>query len=311
MSTISLTTPPRVLTRRLWRSHQRSWIGYAFIAPNLIGFLLFTFLPLIFTLLIAFTHWDVVSGFSGIQWIGVQNFIDLWQDSNFWESARITLLYVGISVPVTTALGLLLALSLQGPVPGKALLRLFFFLPYIANVVAIAAVWILLYDPTYGPLNTFLRAVGLKDPPSWLAAPQSAVWAMIIIAIWVGTGYATIIYQAALQDLSQELYEAASLDGAGAWKRFRSITLPLLTPTHIFLLITSFIGVSQSFGLINVLTQGGPGRSTTILSYYIYQNGFQFYRFGYAAALTWVMFLVILVLTLLLWLFQWRHSIAD
>jgi multiple sugar transport system permease protein len=148
--------------------------------------------------------------------------------------------------------------------------------------------------------------VGIDNPPIWLASSQWALRALIIMAIWAGAGYAAIIYLAALQDIPQELYEAAELDGAGAWARFRTITFPFLTPTTFFLLVTGFIGASQSFGMINLMTRGGPGRATTVLSYYIYQNGFQFYRFGYAAALAWVMFAVVLALTLALWRWQRR-----
>ncbi|EFH84805.1 carbohydrate ABC transporter permease [Ktedonobacter racemifer] len=288
------------------RGEPAEWVGYLFIAPNFIGFLFFTLLPLIFALVIAFTRWDVVSGLGGIQWIGLQNFVTLLHDPNFWESARITLIYVGISVPLTTVAGLLVALALNGPIPGRAVLRVIFFIPFIANSVAIATTWILLYHPTYGPINTILKALGVSQPPLWLVSSQWALPALIFMAVWSGVGYASIIYLAALQDVPQELHEAAAIDGAGAWARFRVITLPFLSPAIFFLLVTGFIGASQNFGMINLMTQGGPGRSTTVLSYYIYQSGFQFYRFGYAAAMAWVMFLAVLLLTLLLWRIQRR-----
>lgn len=282
------------------------WIGYAFVAPNFIGFALFTLVPLAFALVVSFTDWDVVSGLNGIRWVGLANFQGLLGDPKFWEGVRHTLFYVGFSVPLTLVFGLLAALGLNGPVPGRAILRTIFFLPFIVNSVAIAATWILLYHPRFGPINAILRAFGIADPPQWLASSQWALWALIIMAIWGGVGYASVIYLAALQDVPQELYEAAELDGAGTWARFRAITLPFLTPTIFFLLVTGFIGASQNFGMINLMTRGGPGRSTTVLSYYVYQNGFQFYRFGYAAAMSWVMFLGVLALTLLLWRVQRR-----
>jgi multiple sugar transport system permease protein len=130
--------------------------------------------------------------------------------------------------------------------------------------------------------------------------------ALIIMAVWAHAGYNAIIYLAALQDVPPDLVEAAALDGAGIWQRFRAVTLPFLTPTTFFLFVTGFIGASQSFGMINLMTQGGPGRATTVLSYYVYQNGFQFYRFGYASAIAWVMFLAVLLLTLGLWRLQRR-----
>ncbi|MGH2560061.1 MAG: carbohydrate ABC transporter permease, partial [Thermomicrobiales bacterium] len=283
-----------------------SWIGYLFVAPNFIGFAIFTLVPLIFSLAIAFTEWDVVSGLDSIKWIGLRNFADILNDGFFWESARNTLVYAGFGVPLTTVAGLAVALALNGPIPGRAMLRLIFFIPFIANIVAISATWMLLYHPRYSPVNQTLRALGIDDPPLWLASSQWAMPALIIMAIWGHAGYNAIIYLAALQDVPPDLIEAAALDGAGTWQRFRSVTFPFLTPTSFFLLVTGFIGASQSFGMINVMTQGGPGRATTVLSYYIYQNGFQFYRFGYASAIAWVMFMAVLLLTLILWRLQRR-----
>lgn len=293
-------------TKKPERRRRRSpgppaWIGYAFIAPNFIGFAIFTLLPLAFALGVAFTKWDVVSGVRGLQWVGLQNFVDIANDPNFWQSARLTLLYVGGSVPLTLILGLAVALVLNGPIPGRAILRAIFFIPFIVNAVAISATWILLYHPTFGPIDIGLRLLGVANAPLWLASSEWAMPALIIMAIWGGIGYDAVLYLAALQDVPRDLVEAAALDGAGAWQRFWSVTLPFLTPTIFFLLVTGFIGASQSFGTINLMTQGGPGRSTTVLSYYLYQNGFQFYKFGYAAAISWVMFVAVLVLTLIFW----------
>jgi multiple sugar transport system permease protein len=299
-STGTLITP-----RRKSRG-QSSWIGYLFVAPNFIGFSIFTLLPLIFAFAVSFAEWDVISGIDSIKWIGFRNFTDVMQDEKFWQSLRITGVYVGASVPLTTVFGMLIALALNGPIPGRTVLRLIFFIPFIANAVAISATWILLYHPRYSPLNNTLRMLGVDDPPKWLASSQYAIPALIIMAVWSGAGYAAVIYLAALQDMPADLYEAAELDGAGAFQRFRAITFPMLTPTTFFLLVTGFIGASQSFGMINLMTRGGPGRATTVVSYYIYQNGFQFYKFGYAAAIAWVMFGFVLLLTLALWQFQKR-----
>jgi multiple sugar transport system permease protein len=298
-------------TRRRPVRGKSNWQGYLFIAPNLIGFAAFTLLPLIFALVVSFAKWDVVSGLSGIEWVGLDNFVEGFTDSSFWKAMGITGIYVVGSVPLTVAFGLLLALGLNGPTPGRALLRLIFFIPYIVNAVAISATWILLYHPRYGPINAVLRWFGVENPPVWLASSDWALPALIIMAIWGGCGYAAIIYLAALQTLPEDLYEAADLDGAGVIEKFKSITFPLITPTTFFLLVTGFIGSSQSWGMINLMTRGGPGTSTTVASYYVYQNGFQFYRFGYAAALSWIMFAFVLLLTLGLWLYQRRAVFYD
>ncbi|MGH2604904.1 MAG: carbohydrate ABC transporter permease, partial [Dehalococcoidia bacterium] len=293
--------------RRKRRSPEpAAWIGWAFIAPNLVGFAVFTFFPLLFSLAISFAEWDVISGLDNIRWVGLDNFRSMLGAGDFWAAGSRTLVYAGVGVPLTTAAGLLVAMALNGPIPGRAALRLIFFIPFIANAVAIAATWILLYDPRYGPINRFLQALGIADPPLWLASSDWALTALIIMAVWHGAGYAAVIYLAALQDVPQELHEAAALDGAGTWERFKAVTFPFLTPTSFFLIITGFIGASQSFGMINLMTQGGPGQATTVLSYYVYLNAFRFYQFGYASAVAWMMFLVILVLTLLLWRVQRR-----
>lgn len=310
---VTATSPAKQSSRRRRRSGlgHKSWLGYVFVAPNFIGFAIFTLVPLVFAFAVSFTEWDVISGFDGIEWVGLKNFTDVLSDGNFWDSMRLTLYYAGLGVPLTTAAGLLIALALNGPIPGRGILRLIFFIPFIANTVAIAAVWIMIYHPRYSPLNTTLRNLGMDDPPLWLASSQWAMPALIIMAVWAGAGYASIIYLAALQSLPPDLYEAAEIDGAGPIQKFRAITFPLLTPTTFFLLVTGFIGASQSFGMINLMTRGGPGQSTTVVSYYVYQNAFQFYRFGYAAAIAWFMFLFVLLLTLGLWILQRRGVTYD
>lgn len=290
--------------KRRRRVGDSSLVGYLFIAPNLIGFAIFTLLPLVFSFAVSFADWDVISGLDGIKWVGFKNFQTIATDGNFWQALKITGIYVAGSVPLTTFAGMLIAIALNGPVPGRSILRLIFFVPTIVNSVAIASVWILIYHPRYSPLNNALRSMGIEDPPSWIASSTWALPALIVMAIWAGAGYASIIYLAALQNLSPDLYEAASLDGAGVFQQFRSITLPLISPTTFFLLVTGFVGASQSFGMINLMTKGGPGSSTTVASYYIYQNGFQYYKFGYAAAMSWVMFLFVLLLMLVFWRVQ-------
>lgn len=282
----------------------RWWVPWAFIGPNLLGLLAFTLVPLVSGVLIAFTEWDVVSGLSGIRWVGLQNFTDLFADDHFWAAALRTVAYAGVAVPCTVLLGLALSLGLNEPLPGRAVLRVIFFLPHVVNMIAIGMVWMLLLNPSSGLVNRGLELLGIGSQPLWLVSEHWALPALIVITIWGGIGYNAVIYLAALQDMPRDLHEAAMVDGAGTWRRFRTITWPALMPTTTFLSITAFIGLSQGFGLIAFLTQGGPGESTTVVSYYMYQNGFQYYRFGYAAAMGVLSFLAVLLLTLVLWRFQ-------
>ena len=272
----------------------------------MIGFLVFTLLPLLFAFGVSFARWDVISGFEGVAWVGLDNYAAILRDRNLHEAAGRTLFYVGGGVPLTLLLGLLLALALNTRIAGRAVLRTIFFIPFIANAVAISATWVLLYHPRFGPINAALRAIGVAEPPLWLASSTWALPALIVMAIWAHVGYDAVFYLAALQDLPKELIEAAKLDGAGRWAQFRYITLPLTTPVTFFLLVTGIISGSQSFGMINLMTQGGPGRATTVMSFSIYQNAFQLYRFGYAAAMSWVLVAGMLLLTALLWRLQRR-----
>lgn len=280
------------------------WVPFAFILPNMLGVLIFTLVPLVSGVLVAFTRWDVVSGIEGIQWIGLGNFIDLAHDPLFGGAVLRTAMMMLVVVPGTVFLGLALANALNKPLPGRAALRVIFFLPYIVNVVAIGTVWLIMLNPQFGIVNRLLKGLGVASVPGWLTSTDWALPALMLIAVWSGVGYVSVIYLAALQDLPGELYEAAMIDGAGPWTRFWEITWPSLMPTTVFLFVTTMISVSQGFGIIAFLTQGGPGTATTTASYYMYQNGFQFYRFGYAAAIGMVMFAGVLIATLALWRYQ-------
>ncbi len=286
------------------RSRERWWVPWAFIAPNMLGLLCFTLVPVLAGIAISFTNWNVVSGLSGIQWAGITNFTNLFSDAGFWKALLRTVFFAGIGVPFSIGLGLLLALALNRPLIGRGLLRVVFFVPSMVNSVAIGMVWLLVLNPDSGILNRGLALVGIKHGPLWLVSSTTALPALVLIHVWAAMGYQAVIYLAALQDMPQELHEAAMADGAGPLRRFWTITWPALMPTTTFLAITSFIGTSQGFGMMAFLTQGGPADSTTVLAYYMYQNGFQFYKFGYAAAMGVITFLGVLVLTLCMWRYQ-------
>lgn len=285
------------------------WTGLAFIAPNLLGVVAFTLIPLISVILLAFTDWNLVSGLGGIDFNGLDNFIAIARDPGFWNAVGLTVLYAGVSVPLTVVLGLALGIALNRPLPGRAVLRAAFFLPYIVNTVAIGMTWLMLMNPRSGLVNQTLDIFGIS--PGWFASSHWALPALIVMAVWGGVGYCSLIYLSALQDAPSQLYEAADIDGAGVWAKFRCITWPSLLPTTIFLAVTLTIGASQGFGLIALITSGGPGDSTTTISYYMYQTGFQFYRFGYASAIGLVTFAGVLVLTLLTWRAQRGRALND
>jgi ABC-type sugar transport system permease subunit len=222
-----------------------------------------------------------------------------------------TAFFIVVTVPATVLLGLALANVLNKPVPGRAALRAIFFLPYVVNMIAVGTVWLILLNPQGGAINTVLGWIGISEGPGWLTSSTWALPALMIIAVWSGVGYVSVIYLAAMQDLPSHLYEAAAIDGAGAWQRFKAITWPALMPTTVFLVITSMISTSQGFGMIAFLTQGGPGTSTTTASYYMYQSGFLYYRFGYAAAVGMTMFVLVLGLTILSWRLQRGRGMAS
>ncbi len=299
--TTTLPAPGRGRSRERARPQ---WAGWLFITPNLIGFLAFTLVPLIAGIVISFTDWNVVSGVDGISWVGLSNFSALMSDAQFWKAMGRTFLYAGLGVPLTMLGGLALALVLNGPVVGRGVLRLIFFFPHIVNSIAIGFVWLLLLHPSNGVVNNFLRTLGVENTPSWLVSQDWSLLTIIFITSWAGMGFHCVIFLSALQSVPPELHEAAQIDGAGWWRRFTTVTWRSLMPTTTFLAIMSMIGHSQGFGLIAFLTQGGPGDSSTTLSYYMYQRGFQYYQFGYAAAIGVLNAIGVLGLTALMWRFQ-------
>jgi ABC-type sugar transport system permease subunit len=229
--------------------------------------------------------------------VGLQHYIELAGDGLFWNAAKNTAIYA-LYVPLTMVCALGVAILLNRRIRGVALLRAIFFLPYITSFVAISIVWQWMYDPNFGIFNWSLGLVGLGPFP-WLNSPGTALFALIIMAVWIHIGFQMVIFLAGLQAIPNELYEAAMIDGAGPWRRFRKITLPMLKPTTFFVLVTSIIGSFQVFTFVYVMTEGGPLHATDVIVYHIYQNAWQFLRMGYASAMSWVLFAVIFAITLL------------
>lgn len=287
-------------------SQRQKLLGYVFIAPNMIGIVLFFMLPALFSLYLTFTNWDFIKK-SG-DFVGFDNFARLFKDELFYTSVKNTLLFLA-SVPISIALAFVVAVVLNQSVYLKKLLRAMYFLPYITSGVAIAFVWMLLLHPKLDPLNELLRQFGVDNPPGWLSDMSTAMYGIDIIWIWFMLGYNMIIYLAALQEISPELLEAAKIDGAKKWQMVRHVMLPLVSPTTFLLLITGFIMTIKTFGIIQAITQGGPGDSTTILSLFVYRTAFRYYEMGYASAISWVLFIMILVITCVQWYGQkkWVH----
>lgn len=278
-------------------------VGYAFLLPNFLGCLLFTILPVAFSLVVSFTDWDYTKGFGNWNFTGLTNYIDLIHDDIFLTSLINTLVYTIAVVPITILLAMVLSVLVDKFCFAKLPIRLAMLMPYISNVVAVAIVWVMMYS-SFGPVTLLVKALGIENPPQWLADYTWAMPAVILMTIWSNVGYSALIYASALQGLPQDVYEAADIDGAGEFTKFFRLTVPFLSPTTFFLVITNLITSFQVFAPIQIMTRGGPGTSTYVLVYYIYRSAFGYYKMGYASAMAWVLFLLIFIVTVI----QWRHQ---
>jgi multiple sugar transport system permease protein len=270
--------------------------GYLFILPWLIGFLVFTAGAMIYSLYLSFFEADFLSQFT---FVGLANYAQMLFSDELWPKAiRNTAYFAFVSVPLLTSLALLIALLLNQKVIGLSILRTIYYLPSVVQGVAVAILWVWLFHPEFGPINGLLRVVGLPGP-TWLSSSTWAMPAIIMMSLW-GVGGSMIIFLAGLQGIPQSLYDAAAIDGAGSLRSFWHITIPMMTPTIFFSLILGLIGSFQMFTQAYVMTRGGPNNATLTYVMLIYNKGFQQFHFGYAAALAWVLFIIILVFTLLI-----------
>ena len=278
------------------RKIRNNLIAYSFIAPNFIGYLIFTLIPVACTLLLSLCEWNAGDQF---WFVGLKNYQRMIRNSTFRISLSNTLYYAVATVPATMVLSLLLAKLLNMPIRGRTLFRSALFFPHVAAVVAIAAVWNMLFQPEMGPVNMLLTSLGVANPPRWAASTDWAMPVVILASIWRNVGYYMIIYLAGLQGIPGELYEAARMDGASGWQSFRRITIPMLTPITFFVSIMLTISCFKVFDIIYTMTEGGPGRATNVLVMHIYQSAFTEYKFGYASAVAMVLFVMVLVITLI------------
>ncbi|WP_225442541.1 carbohydrate ABC transporter permease [Paenibacillus lycopersici] len=276
------------MTRRNLRN------GLLFVSPWLIGFAVFSLLPFLLSLYYSFTNYDAVSS---PDWVGVGNFSQLFQDVLFWKSIVNTIYYTAFAVPLGIVCGVALALLLNIKIKGMVVYRTIFYLPSIVPVVASSVLWLWLFDPQFGLINSMLNAVGLAGP-GWLVDPSWSKPALIVMGLW-GVGGSMIIYLAGLQDIPQEMYESAQIDGAVWWHKIVYITLPMISPVIFFNLIMGLIGSFQYFTQAYIITSGGPNDSTLFYSLYLYKNAFSYFHMGLASAMAWILFLLIMAVTLL------------
>ena len=271
--------------------------GVFFASPWLLGFLIFTLGPMIASMVLSTANWDGIT--KDIDWVGLGNYRRLvFDDEIFHKAMRNTIFYAAFSVPLATMVALGLALLLNQKVRGIAIFRTVFYLPSIVSGVATAMLWLWLFNPDFGLINHVLRFLGWQDPPGWLADESTAIWAFILMSLW-GVGNGMIIYLAGLQNMPQQLYEAAEIDGASTPVKFRHVTLPMLTPTIFYNLIMAIIGSFQVFTSSFVMTQGGPNNATLFYVLYIYRKAFEQFQMGYASAMAWILFAIVLSLTLM------------
>lgn len=296
---------------KFYEKNRDNIAGYLFVLPALIGFIVFIIIPFISSFVLSFTEWNFISGLSGIKFVGLKNFIDLFKDLWFTNSFSNNFIFAVTVVPISLVLGLIVAVLIQKYVYGSGMIKVMIFMPYISSVVAIAVVWMVMLQPSYGPINELLKSLGMNNPPKWLADLNWALPTLIFISIWQGLGYYVIIYIGGLNSIPQELYESADIDGANFWHKLFYISVPLVSPTTFFLAITGIISSFKVFDLISVLTQGGPGSSTTVLAYYIYKTAFQYHKMGYASAMAWVIFVVIFIITIIQWKGQKKFVTYD
>jgi multiple sugar transport system permease protein len=292
-------------TLRTSRIQEAFW-GYLFITPNFLVVLVFTIFPVFFSLYMSLTDWNILGQ---ARYIGLENYGKILNDKIAIQTFTNTVYFTFVSVPINVALSLVLAVLLNQKIKGITFFRSAYYLPYISASVAVSLMfmWILANN---GLLNQILSSLGLQ-PVRWLTAPKIALNSVIGVTIWKGLGLNMIIFLAALQDVPRELIEAAAIDGANRFQQFIKITVPMMSPIIFFVTITGVIGSFQSFDLVYNMTRGGPGHATTVIGFYIWQQAFNYLHMGYGAALAYVVFAAILVLTLFQWVLRKRWVYSE
>ena len=280
---------------RLKRS-ENLW-GWAFVSPTLFAFLALTAIPFLISILLSFLDWNFFSGIEKIKWVGVENFIDIWDNKDFIKGLQNTFVYVITIVPLSIILSLVFAFCMNGRIFGKTALRMMFFIPYISSIVAVGAVFKFLFRED-GTVNNLLMSLGLiTEPLKWTIKKELTKIPIILLSVWMSIGYQLILFTAAMQNVPTSLYEAARIDGASSFKQFTKITMPMISPTIFYLVITRMMAVFKIFGSVNIFTMGSSIDSNTSVVVEIYEFAFVKYEFGPASAMSMVLFGIILVVT--------------
>lgn len=274
-------------------ANRRLWAIF-FLAPGLTGLLIFTIAPILSSLVLTLYHWDLLSA---PEWVFLGNFRRLFSDPGFYATLGHTLAFIGGYVPSVLVLGFFLSLLMNREMRGRAWFRISFFIPVISSWIAVALLWSWLFNPKYGLVNFLLGFIGITGP-AWLFDPDWAMTAVIITSVWKDLGFVMMIFLAGLQEISPTYYEAASIDGASRFKRLIFITIPLISPTTFFILVISLINSFQVFDQVWVMTGGGPAGATSVLVEQIYRNATSYNRMGYAAAISWVLFALVFLVTI-------------
>ncbi|WP_368496454.1 carbohydrate ABC transporter permease [Herbiconiux sp. A18JL235] len=287
------TSPPR--RRRMSVTGRRSLTAWLFLTPTLLILIAFTVYPMVQAAYLSFTDYNLIRA---AQWVGLDNYVELLSDDAFWNAFGNTVLYAVVVTPVTVVLALAFALMLNQAFLGRAFARTAIFLPFIVSLGIIAIAWAFLLDPNIGLLSHWLSLVGIVPEQGWLSDPRYAMAAVMVVGVWKNVGFYMVIYLAGLQSIPVDMYEAARLDGAGVWQRFRNVTLPLLSNQTLLVSVLALIATLQAFDQIYVMTRGGPFFRTETLVMLVYRQGFQELRFGYASAISFVLVLFVFVLSM-------------
>ncbi|MFV3012523.1 carbohydrate ABC transporter permease [Clostridium botulinum] len=265
-----------------------------FISPWIIGFLAITLIPMISSIIISFTEWNILTQ---PKWVGIKNYIDIFNDPLFYKSLKVTLLYTAFSVPINVVLSLFVALLLNNNIKHMNMYRTIYYLPAVVSGVVVSLLWAWIFNPEFGLLNNMLSKIGIEGC-QWIYDEKWVIPSLIIMGIW-GIGGGIIIYLSGLQSIPKDLYEAAKIDGASFWQNLIHITIPSMSPILLFTTLTSIIGSLQTFTQAYVMTEGGPNHSSLFYAYYVYKHAFTWHKMGKACALAWILFLIILFISLL------------